>query len=330
MDYNPKVSVIVPVYNVETYVRTCIESIINQSYQNLEILLINDGSTDKSKFICEEYELCDNRIKIINQSNQGPSQSRNKGIEISTGKYIIFIDSDDYWDDLYCIEKMINNITESDADVLNFGYKKFFEGKKIVGSCKFDKRFVNIDCKKSTMTYLAKNNLIISGAWNKIIKRQLIIDNNLTFIPGITSEDIDWTARLFIVAKRIDVMNDSFYVYRQRKGSITSSISEKNLQQLLKNIEQCIKYIEIYKLEESNLMEEYMTYVAYQYMVLLVAIQISKTKIDKDTLFKIKEYKKLLKYNLNYRVRIFNKINKYFGFFILNKIIKIYVLKGAI
>lgn len=123
MKENFLVSVIVPVYNVEKYLDECIKSIMEQSYTNLEILLIDDGSSDNSINICNRYSLIDNRIRVISQKNGGASKARNRGIRESCGEYIIFIDSDDYWDDLDALKVMIGNMSESGADILQFGYK---------------------------------------------------------------------------------------------------------------------------------------------------------------------------------------------------------------
>ncbi|UPA31238.1 glycosyltransferase [Terrisporobacter glycolicus] len=330
---NPKVSIVIPVYNTEKYIEQCVNSIINQSYKNIEILLINDGSTDKSDIIIENYRIVDTRIKIINQNNQGAAKARNVGIQNSTGQYIIFIDSDDYWDDTNCIEKMIKNMIESGADILNFGYKKYFEKEKLIKCYRYNynRMLIDFDSKKNTLFYFAKHNLLLSSPCNKIIKKNLIIDNNLYFREGITSEDIDWNARLIIFAEKFDVIDENIYVYRQRSDSVSHSLSNKDIECLLHNIEKCISYINIYRLHESSFINEYMSYIAYQYMALLVVIQSSKIKLNNEYTLKIREYRYLLNYDINYRVRIFGVINKFLGFYLLNLIIRIYIkIKGAI
>ena len=112
----PKISVIVPVYNVDRYLEICIDSLINQTYDNLEIILINDGSTDDSKLICEKYLKLDKRIKLINQKNKGVSSARNNGIRNSSGEYIVFVDSDD-WVDLDYFERLYNAAKKYDSDI---------------------------------------------------------------------------------------------------------------------------------------------------------------------------------------------------------------------
>ena len=134
-----KITVIMPVYNVENYLAEAIESVINQTYKNLEIILIDDGSTDKSGNICDEYEKIDSRIKVIHQENKGLSGARNAGIEVATGNYIMFIDSDDIFPKDAC-EKMLNYIEEKDADYVVGNYTNMSEDGVIWDKPIFDTR----------------------------------------------------------------------------------------------------------------------------------------------------------------------------------------------
>ena len=327
MKENFLVSVIVPVYNVEKYLDECIKSIMEQSYTNLEILLIDDGSSDNSINICNRYSLIDNRIRVISQKNGGASKARNRGIRESCGEYIIFIDSDDYWDDLDALKVMIGNMSESGADILQFGYKKYYEDINHIENYRYNfKRIdINLKSKRYTLNYFAKYNLMYSSPCNKLIKRSLLIEGEIVFIEGITSEDIDWNARLFILAKKFDVIDKSIYVYRQRYNSVSNSINKDKLIQLKRNINKCIEYVDTYSLKDEEFFYEYMSYVAYQYMTLLVSSNMYNGKLDKEFKSSIKENKYLLKYDLNYRVHIFNLINRYLGYGGLNLFINIFL-----
>ena len=156
-------SVVIPIYNIEKYISECIDSVLNQSYKNIEILLVNDGSEDNSQSICEFYSKKDNRVRLINKKNGGLSSARNKGIEVARGNYIIFLDGDDYWDDENALEKINNNLEESKADVLLLGLKKRFEdtGKIEEARYIFNREHINLESKKDTLNYLVKNNLYI-------------------------------------------------------------------------------------------------------------------------------------------------------------------------
>lgn len=121
-----KISVIIPVYNTEKYLKECVESVLAQTYHNLEILLINDGATDSSPQICESYAKQDVRIKLIHKENGGLSDTRNTGIKQCSGDYVLFLDSDDYWDDPKMVEKLANQMQQYPVDILNFRYKKIY------------------------------------------------------------------------------------------------------------------------------------------------------------------------------------------------------------
>lgn len=322
-----KFSVVVPVYNVANYLKYCIESIINQTYKNLEIILVDDGSTDKSSEICDFFKEKDNRIKVINKKNGGASSARNVGIENSTGDYLIFIDGDDYWDDNTALDQVYKNLIKSKVDVLMFGFKKYYESNKVIEKSKyiFDIDMIDINSKKNTINYLVKNNLLISSPCNKVIKINLFDENNLKFKEGIIAEDIDWNLRLAINAGSFGVLNNAFYIYRQRECSITHSKTLKHIEDLLENLEFCINI-----LNEDNskvdFIDEYMSYVAYQYMTILVSIKQISEKVPEEIMKKIKDFRYLLKFNLNYRVNIFYVINKYLGFSVLNIFIKFYLM----
>lgn len=324
---NIKFSVVVPVYNVENYLKYCLESIVNQTYKNMEIILVDDGSTDKSSEICDFFKVKDNRIKVIHKENGGLSSARNTGIENSTGDYLIFIDSDDYWDDNTALEQVYNNLIQSKADVLMFGFKKYYESNKVIEKSKyiFDRNMIDINSKKSTLNYLVKNNLLISSACNKVIKADLFMKYDLKFKEGILSEDIDWNARLIINADSFDVLNNSFYIYRQRDYSITHSKTLNHIENLLDNLEFCIDILNGDN-SKVDFIDEYMSYVAYQYMTILVSIKQVSQKIPKEIIKRIKDFRYLLKFNLNYKVNIFYVINKYLGFSVLNIFIKFYLM----
>lgn len=322
-----KLSIIVPVYNVEKYLKYCVHSIINQTYKNLEIILVDDGSADKSGEFCDFFREKDSRVKVIHKKNGGLSSARNTGIENSTGDYLIFIDSDDYWDDNTALEQVCRNLNHSKANVLMFGLKKYYESNNVVEKSKyiFDRNMIDINFKKNTLNYLVKNNLLISSACNKVIKKDLFKENALRFKEGILSEDIDWNARLIINAESFDVLNNSFYIYRQRDHSITHSKTLRHIEDLLEHIEFCAGILN----KDNNkvdFIDEYMSYIAYQYMTILVSIQQVSEKIPKVIMKKIKGFRYLLKFNLNYKVHIFYIINKYLGFRIMNIFIKFFLM----
>lgn len=209
------ISIVIPIYNVEMYLQRCIDSIINQSNNNIEIILVDDGSTDSCSSICDEYLKKDKRIKVIHKKNGGLSDARNAGIKIATGKYITFIDGDDYIDTFF-VEKLYNAAISTNSDIVCCGIKAVYEDAnrhKINLSDKFIS-LSNIDALKD-MLY-QKN--ITNSACAKLYKIDLF--NNIKFPFGKICEDLATTYRLFYKASKISFTKSAYYYYYQRSDSI--------------------------------------------------------------------------------------------------------------
>lgn len=215
-----KISIIVPVYNTEKYLEKCINSICQQTYKEIEILLINDGSNDSSFEICRKFEKRDSRIKLINKSNTGVADTRNIGIENATGKYIMFVDSDD-WIEKNTVEiimKKINNF-----DLLIFGINKRYKNKFVEMRTKNEK-INQIDCTKKVI-----NNSEISGyVWNKVFKNSVIKQNQLQFNDKLSMcEDLDFTINFLNKIDNVIIIDDTLYNYRMRKNGLTHNGNDK-------------------------------------------------------------------------------------------------------
>lgn len=218
---NELVSIIVPVYNTEKYLNKCLNSILTQTYKNIEVILINDGSTDNSLKVCKEYEKKDKRIKLINKENEGLSATRNLGILTAKGKYIGFIDSDDFIEEdmfknLY--EDMINN--NSDISICEMtNSEKYLKENKTTK--------VEVLNNKEAIFKLLYDNEINNYAGNKLIKKEMF--ENIKFPIGRKFEDLAIMHYLIEKAKTITYNSYIGYHYIQRPGSITKSISESYL-----------------------------------------------------------------------------------------------------
>lgn len=209
------ISVIVPVYNVEAYVAKCIESIQNQSYQNLEIILVDDGSTDDSGDICDQYAAYDDRIKVIHQENGGLSAARNTGIEAANGDYIGFVDSDDYIG-LTVYEDMLHLLKENNLDIIEFTAFRDKNGTIIEG-CN-DGKLEIFD--KDDALRLAMHDCFVA-AWSKLYKRSAIGD--VRFPIGRKFEDTA-TSYLYVAnSNRVGHINRCYYYYRLNPNSITQT-----------------------------------------------------------------------------------------------------------
>lgn len=233
-----KVSIIVPIYNVEGYLSKCLDSIIRQTYSNIEIILVNDGSTDNCLEICNNYKKKDRRIVVIDKENGGLSEARNTGIEISTGKYIMFIDSDD-WISINMVEKLYDLIYEANACIAQCDFIRVYDEKQINTSKEKEKIMVmnNRDILKRIYD---KNGVKNTVVWNKLYSKKLF--DNIRFPVGKLHEDEFTTYKILDSCTKIIDTNEIMYYYRQREGSIVNS--EFNIKKLdvITAIEERIDY----------------------------------------------------------------------------------------
>ena len=209
-----KISVIVPVYNSEKYLSDCLESILNQTWSDIEVILINDGSKDKSGIICDQFAIRDKRVQVIHQENHGVSYSRNVGLKNSSGELISFIDSDDTLDpDMY--ELLVNVMNEHNADIAHCGYKRIFDDEIIF--VHNTKRTIVHNTTES-LEYLISGRLFGGGLWNKLFRRELI--SELSFREDLkNNEDILFCFEAFRNAKKNVFADFAKYNYITRFGT---------------------------------------------------------------------------------------------------------------
>ncbi len=222
-----KISIIVPIYNVEKYLNKCIDSIIEQTYKNIEIVLVDDCSKDNSGKIADEYAKKDDRIKVIHKPNGGLSDARNAGMKIATGEYLMFVDSDDYLFPTSC-EVMIEKITKEDADYVIGNYINCDENGDIWQTPVFNNekyKTFKLDIRDYKDSFFIMN----SSACNKIFKHDFIKKLDLKFKVGLPAEDAMFTTYCFIKSNKVYYIPDIMYAYRQRnKGtSISTSCTAK-------------------------------------------------------------------------------------------------------
>lgn len=225
----PLLSIIVPIYNVEQYLDRCIHSILNQTYQNLEIILVDDGATDCSGAIADSYAAKDKRIKVFHKENGGLSDARNYGLEHVTGDYILFIDSDDFIVNIMC-ERLITVASSNNADIVSCNYY-IYRGDDDISihtmSVQDDKRtFTGMDMLRY---YLLKTEPFdLNVVWNKIFKLDLFNGvEPVRFPKGRVQEDNFTIFRLFLNANSIVTVNEPLYYYVQRAGSIMANFTRR-------------------------------------------------------------------------------------------------------
>lgn len=208
-----KISIIVPIYNVEVYLRKCLDSIVNQTYKNLEIILVDDGSLDNCGRICDEYATNDERIKVIHKQNGGVSSARNAGLEIATGEYIGWVDSDD-WIELDMFEYLVKNAQTYKADITVCSRIEQYETKSIFRGW----QQVEIYNTEQALELLLQDSLMQNYLWDKLWRRELF--DGIAFPEGRTFEDVAIAHELFIKAKSIICLPEAKYNYWQRTNSI--------------------------------------------------------------------------------------------------------------
>ena len=228
---NDLITVIIPCYNVEKYLKKCVDSIINQTHQNLEVILVDDGSTDTTAQLCDELAKTDKRIKVLHKVNGGLSNARNTGFAVATGNYVTFLDSDD-WLEANTIKTAYNKMTKENLDLVIWGYTADFvdDNEKVI-----DNRIFAVSgiCEYSTINsvFLQKSTLGISGyVWNKLYKTEIIRENNLSFENGISLvEDILFNSLYFCKCRRIEFIDYVGNHYMQRKHQTLGTKSYENI-----------------------------------------------------------------------------------------------------
>lgn len=244
---NPLISIIVPTYNVEKYIGTCIESILAQTYRNVEVIIVNDGSTDQSLAVISDLICSHHNVKVINQKNQGLSVARNTGIDVATGKYITFVDADDkimpgFVSSLYQIAD------KTGADIVRGSFRDFNGNIPKDWAPDFN---VPTNCGTIVLDQFLSSNISFV-VWSSIYRLDFINSNHIRFTPGILLEDGDFTTRAYMLAKLVATSPEPNYAYRIRQGSI---LTTNNAQKMSLSEEKVIsQFISMLKHEESDVL----------------------------------------------------------------------------
>lgn len=218
-----KISIIVPIYGVEQYLKRCVNSLISQTYKNIEIILVDDGSPDQCPIICDHYAKIDDRVIIVHKKNGGLSDARNAGLRIATGEYIMYVDSDDYIEEDSC-EKLIKNIRDG-VDVVVGACKKINTSNVTLQQHTNLEQGKIYNAREYVLLSIEKNEWYAPACFN-LYRRTFLIDNNLYYKVGYYFEDIEMLPRLFLANPKVSYVNYPFYNYIIRENSImTSSIT---------------------------------------------------------------------------------------------------------
>lgn len=281
----PVVSIIVPIYNVEKYLEKCIHSILNQTYKNLEIILVDDGSPDRCGEICDQYAKKDGRIIVLHQKNRGLGAARNAGIARASGKYLLFVDSDDYVD-AELAEKTVKLAEVENADIVIFDYLAVEEetGREDIKGFKLRKNEI------FSLREQPEALLITPSACNKLYHRDLFLKTGMSYPEGRYYEDLGTTPKLFLQAERMVYLDsDPLYYYILRNGSIMHSKNfEKNFQDKTFVFEDILRYFE--ECHQREMYEKELEYLAFENLYFFSSKEIILA--DKNSLYleKFKDY----------------------------------------
>ncbi len=321
------VSVIIPVYNVEKYLDRCINSVLRQSYNNIEIILVDDGSTDSSGKRCDDYKKYG--AKVIHQDNLGLSAARNTGMKNAMGKYIMFLDSDD-WIEETLLEQAVIKIEDDDSDICFFDWNIVYDNMHIPSTMQHKKYpLITTSTPQECFTFLFEHKIENFAVMN-VAKRELYKKNNITFPMGKYYEDIFTTYRLIGGANKISYINKKGYFYYQRNNSIVHEVDYKKMNDYLDALEMMRHYIDDKYL---NLRNKCVAYVYMGYIEAWCSLKRNNCEINirindflKNTKVSIKDVYGLKgkgKYLL-YRLRILDRI---YNSKIIRKIYRMYALK---
>lgn len=314
---HPLISIIVPVYNVERYIKKCLDSLINQTYKNLQIVIVDDGSQDSSIDIVKTY--IDNRIKLIHQKNGGLSAARNTGIKESDGVYLTFVDSDD-WLALNAIELMVSSVVKYDADIVVGKERYILEGENydLKGTLNEEQLFNGDDCLSELFKIC-----VPSFSCAKLIRSTIIKSNGLLFPIGRNYEDNATSYLFFQACSRLVEIDAIIYYYLNREGSIVHTKNLKNLRSLVSNVKEMSeteinnRYWGFYKARN--------IYEAYVYALRLPQ-ELKETREYKNVLNEIDFYRHSLKFEKNIVYYMFTK-NFYKACLIKTPILK-HIIRG--
>lgn len=321
----PLLSVIIPIYNVEKYLNQCVDSVINQHLLDIELILVDDGSPDRCPEICDDYSDKYDFIKVIHKKNGGLSETRNYGLENAKGEYIIFMDSDDWWNSEVAVSKLIDYaLHHTDVDMFLFDGLDYIEGEGYFQRNEHQ-NFHDIDVSSVKAYYqsLLNNGNLEVSANTKILKRQFLIDNHLFFTPNLLSEDNEWMMRVLRVAKKVNKLEEPLYICRLgRADSITNTIKKKNITDLLSIVKWSVDY---YADHDNEVKEQELCFASYLWFCALgLANRLNKNEL-KEVKPLFKETSSVCSYSNSKKTKLCNTVYRIFGFDATIKILGTYL-----
>lgn len=321
-----KISFIVPVYKVENFLRQCVESIVSQSYKNKEIILVDDGSPDNSPELCDKLTSEYDCVVVIHKENGGLSDARNVGLKNATGDYVVFVDGDDFWRHEDDLEKLVAKLNENhNVDFVGFNCSYYYPvSDQFSPWVEYDYDLSNPVHGNIAIQKLVASGTVPMSACLKLIKRELLLNHNITFEKGQIHEDIPWFINLLEKSNSCLFLNEYIYAYRQNVvGSITNSINEKGFNCLLDIVK-----TEYYKLESRKFSQEskdsIKSFLAYELGILMMEVHLLPEEKRAKARSEIKSLSGLLKYTQNPKTKLVSCVYSIFGFTITEYVLRAY------
>ncbi len=323
-----KYSIIVPVYNVEDYLPECVNSILTQKYDDFELILVDDGSPDNCPHICDSYAKEDERVKVVHKENGGLSDARNAGVKVATGDYILFVDSDDYWNCPHVLKKINDVLMERKVDLVQFGQEKLYQNdnKIVTGPQRNLSQFNGLPTSQ-VLSHLILNEKLTISACSMAVSRQFFVDNDLYFLKGLKTEDLEWAIRMYVREPEWSFIDEYFYVYRKQRGdSISSTVDYKHLCDYCWIIENSIALLEN---SDDSIKAPLMSYLMYHMLIasaLSYRINMNKSQ-RKEILLRLKATckGKVTRYTIGKKVKLASYVYRLGGFWTMAKVLGVYL-----
>lgn len=323
-----KLSIIIPVYNVEHYLQSCVQSVITQTYQDLQVILVNDGSTDSSGVLCDQLAQQDSRIQVVHKTNGGLSDARNAGSRVATGEYVAFLDSDDVYLFNDGLKQLMALAHAEQPDVLLFQAVDVYPNHQSARKA-YDEAWIAAHSGMEVFHQLVRTQSFNMSACFQLVRRNLLEQHQIYFEKGLLSEDVDWSLRLWRHVSKVRAINLPLYGYQHREGSISTTYTIRNL----RSYEHIFaKFVQLYKERVAEAVAELywqtvMGYLAQMYTSCLYAYgQIARE--DKSEAYAIlKRYATLLDHSISIKSERVILLKRYVG---LRLTVEVFALYGKI
>ena len=309
-----KLSIIIPVYNVEQYLRSCVQSVITQTYQDLQVILVDDGSTDSSGVLCDQLAQQDSRIQVVHKENGGLSDARNAGLRVAIGEYVAFLDSDDVYLLNDGLEQLMALAQAEQPDVLLFQAVDVYPHHRTARKA-YDVDYMATHSGVEVFAQLVRTQSFNMSACFQLIRRELLEQHQIYFEKGLLSEDVDWSLRLWKYVQRVRAINLPMYGYQHREGSISTTYTIRNLRSYKRIF---AKLVQLYNERIVDAATEFywkttMGYLAQMYTSCLYAYGQIARKDKSEAYAILKRYATLLEHSISIKSDRVIKINRLLG-----------------